>query len=704
MELVSHFFDQNMVIVFFFYGLAFFSMGLAVWMEAGRSSDFSGVGALLFLAGFGLLHGIHEWLEVFTILKVAEAGSPAQLILLELLRVAILAISFLFLIMYGLGLIFSGREKEEGRRLSLVWTAVFAAAWLLASLAVFWIYRPCGVPCLETADVLSRYMLAMPGALLAAWGMFKQRGLLQSSYTSRFAQDFTVAAVALVLYGVIGQIFTRTSLIFPSTIINSDLFRAVFGFPVQLFRGVMAAVVAVFVIRSLRAVEEVRRQKFEAANEARLEAQAQALETQRKAHAEAEELNRELQTAVQDLAMLFDLSQDLAKTLDRDQMLAEAITRIYKNVPRIKGGLVMLRDRPDHPLKIMAKAGYEQNLGNGSGSETAVARATMVGQEVVARADYLCWTGYELLPIKDCPCTTGEIDPAIDFSDKRNRTVGMPILVEEEYAGSIVLSIDGDSGWLAPNDISLIRTVASQLGLAVSNAVLYEKVQAREVLRGELLQQVTSAQEHERQRIARELHDSVGQRATALGLGLAAAGDLISSDPESGRRQLLELREMNNELVLELQQLIAGLRPSLLDDFGLVPAVKSQLRQLERQAGVTTRFLVDGDERRLESEMETIIFRIAQEGITNVAKHAQASFVLVRLSYFKDDIRLLIEDDGCGYDMDALDKMEPYRRWGLIGIRERVELVGGSYEIVSAPGMGTTLRIRLPVNSGIEVG
>ena len=700
MESICEFFDQNMIVVFFFYGLAFFSMGLAVWMEAGRSPDFAGARALLLLAGFGLIHGIHEWLEVFTILRWSELGDPAQMMLLELSRVVLLAVSFLLLIMFGLHMIFGNRGIVNGqRRATLAWTAVLGSAWLLASIAVYLFNQPCGVECLVTADVLSRYMLAVPGALLAAWAMLQQRQLYKAQGMSDCARNFAIAAVALLLYGVVGQAFTRPSIIFPSTVINAELFRDVFGIPVQLFRGVMAALVAIFVIRTLRSLEEARRARFAAANEARLAAQAAALEAQRQARIDTEELNHELQTAVQDLAMLFDLSSSLARTLDREKMLDEALSRIYDNVPRIKGGMVMLREKHNQPLEVLAKAGYEQQPGNGAGFERAVIRAAAVGQEVVDREESLCWTGLELLSTKSCPCSTGEFDPTLELPTGKNRTIGMPILVQDEYAGSIVLSIDGDSEWLTPNDIALLQTVASQLGLAVSNATLYEEVQAREELRGELLQQVTFAQEQERQRIARELHDSVGQRATALGLGLAAASEMVSKDPAVGRRQLLELREMNDQLVLELQQLIAGLRPSLLDDLGLVPAIKGQLRQLEKQAQLVTRFTIDGDERRLEPEMETIIFRIAQEGLNNIAKHAGASFVLVRLSYAENEIKLMIEDDGHGFDVDKVERMEPYRRWGLLGIRERVELAGGKYDIVSALGEGTTLRIYLPVVS-----
>ncbi|MDX1417879.1 MAG: GAF domain-containing sensor histidine kinase [Candidatus Promineifilaceae bacterium] len=701
MESISTIFDQNMDVVFFFYGLAFFSMGLAVWMEAGRLPDFKGALGLLLLAGFGLIHGSHEWLEVFILLRWEEIGSSERLLTLEWIRVVLLAVSFSLLIMFGLHMITANKGNEaERKRKTVIWTAVFCGAWVVAVFAMYLLNQPCGVECFAAADVLSRYMLAIPGALLAAWAMLQQRRYYQEQCIDDCARNFAVAAVAIFLYGVIGQLFTRSSFIFPSTIINADLFRAIFGVPVQLFRGVMAAIVAIFVIRTLRALELARRQRFAAANEAKLAAQKQAMESQRRAFEQTEALNRELQTAVQDLEMLFDLSRGLARTLDRDQMLDEALSRIYNKVPRIRGGIVMLRERPDQPPRILAKAGYDQPGDHRYDPEAAVARAARVGEEVIIQQEPLCWTGLDLLPTRICPCTTGEIDPRVEAMQGRNRTLGMPIAVQEECAGSIVVSIAGGSQWLSPNDISMVQTVASQLGLAVSNAKLYEEVQAREELRGELLQQVTSAQEQERQRIARELHDSVGQRATALGLGIAAAGDMIIRDPAEGRHQLLELREMNDELILELQQLISGLRPTLLDDLGLVPAIKGQLRQLERQAGVVTRLTIDGEERRLEPELETVLFRIAQEGLNNIAKHARASLVLVRLSFGRNEIKLMIEDDGQGFDTAKVGQMEPHRRWGLLGIRERVELVGGSYVINSDLGRGTTLQVCLPLVVG----
>ena len=134
---ISTFFDQNMVIVFFFYGLAFFSMGLAVWLEVGRSSEFRSARALLFLAVFGLLHGSHEWLEVFTILQWAESAGSAGLFLLEILRVVLLAISFLILFIFGLRLIYANRlSEDDGRRSTILWSALIVSVWFASVLAI----------------------------------------------------------------------------------------------------------------------------------------------------------------------------------------------------------------------------------------------------------------------------------------------------------------------------------------------------------------------------------------------------------------------------------------------------------------------------------------------------------------------------------------------------------------------------------------
>ena len=230
MDSISAFFDSNIVVVFFFYGLAFFSMGLAVWLEVGRSSEDRSARALLFLAAFGLLHGFHEWFEVFTLLQWADISDPTSLLLLELFRVILLAVSFLLLFIFALRMLYSNRQGGgTGHRATAMWTIGLAAIWLFAVVLVFITQQPCGIDCLAASDVLSRYLLAIPASILAAWAMITQRKAYKAKGMPNCARDITWAALALLLYGVVGQSFTRESFLFPSTVFNSDLFRQFFS-------------------------------------------------------------------------------------------------------------------------------------------------------------------------------------------------------------------------------------------------------------------------------------------------------------------------------------------------------------------------------------------------------------------------------------------------------------------------------------------
>lgn len=244
-----------------------------------------------------------------------------------------------------------------------------------------------------------------------------------------------------------------------------------------------------------------------------------------------------------------------------------------------------------------------------------------------------------------------------------------------------------------------MSTVAGQLSMAIENATLYEEVQAREALRSELLHQVVSAQEKERQRIARELHDETGQTLTALGLGLAAASERVKSNPSLASQQLAELKKLSAQALEELHELVADLRPSLLDDLGLVPALRKQVQEFASRTEVQADFVVNGRHRRVKPEIETILFRIAQEALTNVAKHAAAETVSVRLAYTDNSVQLTVQDDGRGFDPDKVFNTGPKQRraWGLLGIQERVALVGGTLEIESQPGAGTTIRVDIPL-------
>ncbi|HID53513.1 MAG TPA: hypothetical protein EYP41_15960 [Anaerolineae bacterium] len=704
MNALSQFFIDNIVVVFFLYGLGFFSMGLAVWLELGRSSEFRRTRALLFLAGFGLLHGAHEWIEVYTHLPGVDiTANPVGHLLLEIFRVGLLSLSFVLLAIFGLRVIFAdGSSEDRGRRATIKWTGILVGIWLALVVITLWTHRPCGEQCVTAVDVLSRYTLAIPAAFLAAWAMMLQRRSFKARGMTVCARDLLWAALALLVYGAVGQVFTKPSFLWPSTVINSELFLQMFGIPVQAFRGILAGIMAVFIIRALRAFELERKQQLAAAHEAKLTAQQEALATQQRARTDMEKLNRELQTAVQDLTMLFDLSRSLAATLDRDTLLQEALANIFKSIPRIQGGVIFLRENVGQPLQQVAMAGYESANGSDTAVTEAVQAAKKVAEQVVATDQPFCWTGDSFLPVNQCICLAQPEDHNCADHPIPERTVGIPLVIQDQVNGCLVLNVEAGANCLTVRDHDLIRTVASQLSMAIANATLYQEVQAREELRGELLRQVVAAQESERQRIARELHDHTGQTLTALSLGLAAASASVQRDPALATRQLNELKTMSTRVIKELHDLVMGLRPSILDDLGLVPALRGQVQKFEERTGIVTRFKVNGRIRRIQPEIETTIFRIAQESLTNVVKHADARHVTVQLTYDETAIHLMVQDDGSGFDQDEALRADSEYRWGLLGMQERVSLAGGDWEIDSQPGAGTSIQVSIPISEAMS--
>lgn len=531
---MGRFFEHNIVLVYFVYGLAFFCMGLAVWLESGRTAEFRMARAMGPLAGFGIVHGLHEWFEMFQRLGRAEVIHLPTWLLRDELHLTHLAVSFVLLINFGIRLIYYSRQENDNvdiahnQRLVRLAVGALLAVWLASLLVTHALYRPDAGEFLRAVEVLTRYILGIPGALLAAWAIVLEQQTFSLRGMSGTGRDLLGAALALFLYGVIGQTFPPQSFLFPSTIVNSDLFIQLFGIPIQLFRAMTAAIMAMFVIRALRAFELESQQQLQMAQRARLAAQQEALAVQKQARQESEALNRQLQVA-------------------------------------------------------------------------------------------------------------------------------------------------------------------------------YHELQGREALRRDLLHQAVTAQEQERQRIARELHDTTGQALTALGLGFAAVAESVQHNPELATSQLDRLKKLTMQALEELRDLIGNLRPSVLDDLGLVPALQGHVKAFESHSGIQAHFAVNGRRRRLPPEVETTVFRIVQEALTNVARHSAAQHVTLELDFQPDRLHLLIADDGRGFDPRTAHHPQSGRRpWGLLGMQERVSLVNGHYHLHSAPGQGTTIEMAIPLEQERE--
>ena len=276
-----------------------------------------------------------------------------------------------------------------------------------------------------------------------------------------------------------------------------------------------------------------------------------------------------------------------------------------------------------------------------------------------------------------------------------------------EVVGAVNMLVDiterryAEQGLREAHDLLERRVAERTADLAKVNEALKAEIaghQRTEAARMEAVQQLINAKEAERHRLARELHDQMGQHLTALMLGLKVLKDSLP-DSSSARERLRQLQELADLMGREVHHLALELRPTALDDLGLPTALGNYIEEWSKRSGVEVDFQSTGlGEKRLPSTIETALYRVVQEGLTNVLKHAQARRVSLILQCSPDQVVTIIEDDGCGFDAEAaISSRGPRARLGLVGMRERVALVGGTLTIESTPGRGTTLFARIPL-------
>ena len=242
--------------------------------------------------------------------------------------------------------------------------------------------------------------------------------------------------------------------------------------------------------------------------------------------------------------------------------------------------------------------------------------------------------------------------------------------------------------------------------LAEANAVLHAQIGEREraeQARQLLLRQLVTAQEEERRRISRELHDQMGQDLTVLMLGLKALRDAAPGD-SSLHERVEPLQSLATRIGREVRTLALQLRPSALDELGLVATLANDVEQWSARALIAVDFHTTGlESQRLPSAIETALYRLAQEALTNILKHAQATTVSLIIDRRVDAVHMIVEDNGLGFDVAAVrDRAHIEHRLGLVGMDERVEQLGGVLTLESAPGSGTAVFIRIPLPVDVE--
>ncbi len=246
--------------------------------------------------------------------------------------------------------------------------------------------------------------------------------------------------------------------------------------------------------------------------------------------------------------------------------------------------------------------------------------------------------------------------------------------------------------------------VETERKIADLQAARLEESQQREAMRGELFRRVVAAQEAERQRIARDLHDETGQSLTAIGMGLRGLAGKLSSRNKEALGTLHKLESLTADSLKELERLISDLRPSHLDDLGLSAALRWYAGRLHEHSTINVRVDIVGEECPLDEAMKIAIFRIIQESLNNIIKHAHASNANIYLRFEEKNVRINVRDNGIGFDLERVKQQRANRpSLGLAGMQERAALLGGTVSVQSRPGYGTEVEALIPYHhAGVD--
>ncbi len=480
----------DITVIYFIYGLSFFTLGMAVAMEAGRIPILAEARILRPLAVFGILHGLHEWIELFMMPLAAQGILPPSA---AFIRITLLTVSFASLFAYGVRAIHWPKRPPAADSLAgLIILIVYFSTLFLANMTP----RLNPDTWANNADVLARYLIAVPGAFLAAAALRSQYRRWRDDYPP-LAGCLNLTAGGFFVYGL-SNLFVKTTAITISPYLTVDFFENSVGLPIQFFRSITAAIVAISLLRAIHLVEQKRRQQLISAQQERLDA-----------------LNK-----------------------------------------------------------------------------------------------------------------------------------------------------------------------------------LQNELEKRKKMRKELLRHTVIAQEEERKRIARELHDETSQALTANSLRMETLKTLIPENPVA-YEIISRSQDLCRSMARGLHRLVHDLRPAQLDDLGLVPSLHYLTDEARRNNHLMINMKVTGDPQRIDSLVETVLFRITQEAITNIIRHAHTDHATIILDYTPQQVSLEIEDFGGGFANENIPIFGG--GCGLAGMRERAESVDGDILIISQPDQGTKIEVVIPL-------
>ncbi len=395
----------------------------------------------------------------------------------------------------------------------------------------------------------------------------------------------------------------------------------------------------------------------------------------------------ELEQRTRELAAFLAVSEVLAGVPDLAD-LDEALGRALDKTLEIIGqdfGSIMLLDEKNKALDCRVFRGF-------TGQHVASVRPK-VGEGFAGK---VVETGKSQMT-DDMPADPRALRPDFAKIGKLWAFVSVPLGTEGKVIGALNIASSRHRGFSA-EEVRLLEGIGRQIAAAIENARLHQKIRENKV-RQELLHETFAIQEEERRRIARELHDETSQVLASLSANLEVAARMLPEGNEEVKSIIQKSQTLSTSILERTLTLIYQLRPTLLDDLGLVAATRWLVESSLGDVGVKVAFQLKGQERRLPPKVETELFRVVQEIVANITRHAGADNVAVVLHFHPGRIAVRISDNGCGFDVnEAVTSSKRPRGLGLLGMRERIELINGTIRIDTQPGGGgTTIDIDIPI-------
>jgi len=385
----------------------------------------------------------------------------------------------------------------------------------------------------------------------------------------------------------------------------------------------------------------------------------------------------------------FDVQQSasdaLLKVLDAElsaknlTVLLERVLVITEGIFGANVGAVLLADPETNKLRVRSATGMPPDFGD----DISIA----AGQGFTG---HIFETGEPDI-LQDLTRSSGALNP--ELRNKARALWGAPLKISDSVIGVLIIGFEKSYQWL-PTELELFRAVADRSALAIDRARMTDALREREMRIVELSGHLLKAQEEERKRISRELHDETGQALMVIRLYLGMLDGTVKS--REGKAKIGELLAVVDRTIEGIRRIIGRLSPLVLQELGLISAIRKEAKDLAKTAGVQSRVAIGDDVGRLDPVIETAIYRVVQESLHNVAKHAQAQNVNIQMERNGETLRLVIEDDGVG--IRAVSNAKTMRpSFGMAGMHERISTLGGQMRVSSRKGEGTKITVSVPV-------